>query len=1116
MRFLGNKEYRINLAEKIEDLIDSFTEEGFILAKKTKLAIEKKILKININKLPLKRRQEIYSRIKQLENIDYKANFFNLDDSDINLTKDIYSNNINISALLYLKIISDDELFNKILSLPQLAKLLMNTTDKKNYINTVVEIKDNFGIEYLNYIMNQSMSLGIIDKHRSIFNPKIIEICRDYINVHKNEDNSVFFRNLTILNSHYMYISSIATKYVKNAEDILDLENCYRGCFKEIPLIDKNNQVNKDKISTYVYGIQYNEIKNLVSTYGKDLNLSKVATLKDISRIEALNPQYSQQIIEIFPIISMMRLSEKEIEEIDKNRLEELNELYSVFEQLKDMKRIIDFNSNDMTEIEAFVQQIKEKSNGKKFINYFEFQSKIIKLFENEYNRKLYNPVKDAKKLEDLSEKLGVDVYEIDYDRLDRFNAIVRVDNAFHKNIRLKKGQRYEANENIKYDGMATSYINSENLTFTPVEVNDIISGYSYIDGLQNVAPWNFFSRKSILENLSPEYVKNNNKGYGIEFHFPNNLCDQARLANTELTFYNYKFIDGRYQKKQPNYYLYEIGGEFNPKNPKSVEVNQEKLVEISKFNPKYRQWLETKNEASYFKRPILLFNREKILEINQKKIEDLKEQFYKCDDIDEKIEFMEQLITSYENCSNSVNNAYYPKRSKRCNIIFNINTHGETIKNEFFKSSNRRNFYDELFNYIKNYFSRSPEQAIKLLKAYKRICKNELSKLTTNTLYRGSGITSNRNLKYILDNFSLEKEMVHQLDKIELLEVSKTGGQYISFSPSDDLKELMKAIRKPIGKEEHYNVPGAIHGVEHPDKVMILCDAIAKMEGLSEKDRRIAIIAGLLHDWERVDNTSNLYHGEDGAKLIIKEFKKGNLDFLGLTKEDIPMLATAVCYHNYHIVNSKKYNKLDNEEINDELNNYGIKKLKMSSNEITEYIKRTKKICAIVRDADNLDRFRFPKKMNTERPSYSYLLTESAKSVEIRTYANFLNQHSARVILQENYPNKLLNIDENIDYVDLLWQVRQDINKLYGDNYAENCEKKIPVDELWEQVYSLKPRMKVSEDRVTESNDNDCSKNILNSAIEATEESVRTGTINTVINRIKAFFINKTNQQEK
>ena len=91
---------------------------------------------------------------------------------------------------------------------------------------------------------------------------------------------------------------------------------------------------------------------------------------------------------------------------------------------------------------------------------------------------------------------------------------------------------------------------------------------------------------------------------------------------------------------------------------------------------------------------------------------------------------------------------------------------------------------------------------------------------------------------------------------------------------------------------------------------------------------------------------------------------------------------------------------------------------------------------------------------------------TDAAKSPEMRAYANLLNQMYARMVLEKNHPSELLEEDENTDYVGVLEKVRAFINGKPGSNrginYAEEHEIPIPLDELWDRLYSLSPRMKV------------------------------------------------------
>ena len=329
----------------------------------------------------------------------------------------------------------------------------------------------------------------------------------------------------------------------------------------------------------------------------------------------------------------------------------------------------------------------------------------------------------------------------------------------------------------------------------------------------------------------------------------------------------------------------------------------------------------------------------------------------------------------------------------------------------------------------------------------------------------------------YKLDNYPLENGMIYQLDKIAMLEAKQFGGEYAIFKPSDTLKDLMKAIRQPIGKEEHYNVPGAIHGIEHADKVALFGDAIAQREGFQLAAERI---------YEMNKNGEDIW------------------DFINAGGNG-PMLATAVCYHNYvpsykNRPFSKRHNRLDSYEIMAELKQFGVDKLNLSREQYSDYLLRTMKLCSIVRDADNLDRFRFSKRIVLERPTYAYLFTDAAKSPEMRAYANLVNQMYARMVLEKNHPSELLEEDENTDYVEVLEKVRAFINgrpgRNRGKNYAEEHEIPIPLDELWDRLYSLSPRMKVVKPAQKDP--------VLDSAIEASKETVRTGKIRSLMDAFK------------
>ena len=644
---------------------------------------------------------------------------------------------------------------------------------------------------------------------------------------------------------------------------------------------------------------------------------------------------------------------------------------------------------------------------------------------------------------------------------------------------------------------MAMSFVTADNNTFCPGTVKKFISGFCSLNRLQNIAPWDWGSWRAVAKHLTPENIHYDKYMPGIQFRFPKNLANHARLGTTEIVEYKNQFQGDSFTRVKPDFYLYEIGGKFNPKNPKSIERDLEAYP--AAINEEFQNWYETLREGRRTGNPIVFFDREKMLEVFQNKEQDMIKQMVESTSVDKKVELIKKMIVLYENCANSV---VMP------------NTHGEEIQNDYFKEENREKFYEQIYSHIEQIMVQNSSQGLNLLDSYREICEHELSKLTTNTSSRGSGVLNtaeSRSRLYSLDNYALENCMIEQLDRIALLEGKYREGERISFPISEDLKELMKAIREPIGKEPHYDIPGAIHEVQHADKVIILGDIIARKEGLSNEDRRLVNIACALHDWKRVDNSANASHGVAGAELIVKEFKRGNLNFLGIKKEDVPIIAAAVCYHTYDIAldhdnHLKQHNVVDEQALSEMLERFGLDELKLDeTGSFRKYLDRTKKIAAIVRDADNLDRFRFAKCIPRERPTYSYLMTESAKSVEVRTYANFLNQYYAKMVLEANYPNEILEQSPETDYVQILDRIRVMKNRQKNVGFwAEYFERKIDLDKLWDNLYSINPRVVVPR--------KESSQQMIESAVEAGIDTTITQ-MNEGIQKVKKGILPKKTQ---
>lgn len=123
-------------------------------------------------------------------------------------------------------------------------------------------------------------------------------------------------------------------------------------------------------------------------------------------------------------------------------------------------------------------------------------------------------------------------------------------------------------------------------------------------------------------------------------------------------------------------------------------------------------------------------------------------------------------------------------------------------------------------------------------------------------------------------------------------------------------MKELISLIKN---NEPFVNLPPGIHGKGHAERVL---DFALKLSGFFEVDKKVIVIAALLHDCGRVNDYDDPEHGERGA-ILAKEFVRSH-------KIDVDAALVARCIAG-HV-------KENNTEIE----------------------------CKIIGDADKLDRFRF------------------------------------------------------------------------------------------------------------------------------------------------------------
>ncbi len=202
------------------------------------------------------------------------------------------------------------------------------------------------------------------------------------------------------------------------------------------------------------------------------------------------------------------------------------------------------------------------------------------------------------------------------------------------------------------------------------------------------------------------------------------------------------------------------------------------------------------------------------------------------------------------------------------------------------------------------------------------------------------------------------------------------------------DLYTLMEKISNTTYYEGNKQ-----RSIEHIQKVMLFAELLAEGEQLSEKDRKLLLVAVAFHDSARDGQEgNNIEHGEGSAILAGRVLKENN-DYGNLSPSEIAMIQTAIHYHTYR------------EEKRGMLNKHAIEKFAKTYakyNGIEELdLKRTAKICELLKDADALDRYRFARRGTLDA---RYLRSKTAKRKSTMEYAKFINEKVAEKILRKIY----------------------------------------------------------------------------------------------------------------
>ena len=933
----------------------------------------------------------------------------------LEIYKKLQDINENIDYSLQLDFFSCDSEIFEIASIDQLSRVLADTEDN---------IQDTFfGLmkldkDFLKYICQQDAwdlaltKLNVLRTKNGLLQEEIDfsgeaalkTIPKDII----EEDKKTFYENLLKL------CTQTNLGYVGEYSDVLNYVNIDRQSLIYILENSSDEKEKKDSLLKLKYGIGRDAALNLVKKYGKDIDYMRQPTDEEI---EALGENNSKQ-MEVFSIAKMHGYDLEQIKSLSVEQIEELKSESDILKVLIDMKNI-----NEAENIEEYIDEdiLKPISNEKKIdFNSLNYELKLSQIFEKAYDNTLYKPdIKDIAKYKDSDEFVKsiyegkkIDVYEAKYDK--NLSMFLRVDGAYIDSPEPDNYQERLDISDISYHGNCKSYCTYNNFAIAKVDENNaVVFGYSKCqkNTLNMMAPWDIYSDDANLRMASK--IANWDLGYGIQYEFPTNLNNNTRHSHNEFVserlVWNYE--EKKFEKDKPDFIFYEIDSEHDPRDPEQIEkMSKDKL------------WIRTQKAASQLGIPIVLLNKEKLLEKETEKIEELK-QIFLGNEKDKfnrtKEEILEELIVRFENNRTSVESP---------------NMHGKEYKEQYFTNKNRESLHNEIFDEIIRLTNRNDKEGTSLINKYINICQGELDKA-----YSSKGL-----------NIDRKEFEIFYINKTEELSKYKTNesNEYIIEDLNEDLLTFMKRIREPIGGKILYQNKKA-HSNEHIDKVMIFADKLAKMEGLNEEERNTLLLASMLHDCGRTNDKKDDNHGMRSAELI-KKFDKETLKELNITEENLPLIQTIIFYHNYN--EGMPIRGVDKEIISDTYMSFYEKLHKTQNTPIPP--DSIYKMCMLIKDADALDRYRFS---NRGAIDIRYLKSDAARSLKMRKYAKRINERYAEEMIKLNYGESIEDVQENEGFVKKLHDLR-------AKNENTKNEKQIDIEDLWINVYQEKS--KISEDR--------------------------------------------------
>lgn len=468
------------------------------------------------------------------------------------------------------------------------------------------------------------------------------------------------------------------------------------------------------------------------------------------------------------------------------------------------------------------------------------------------------------------------------------------------------------------------------------------IFGYSDSRGLLLAGPYDLTSNSA---NQSFD-TTNGETALPPKFLLPNEMIDYTRHGHNEFSMERLIFDQqtNAFRKRMPSYVIWI-------EERKTEGMTEEEIKEKRESD---ERWKLTKKAASQLGIPIVVINREYFAEREQDRVREMQAKLMGEKELEEgerPEQLIKQLIVNFEN--NATGLKYADPR----------------VQEEYFTNEQRIENIKIIEKSLEAIKEESPEEYRRCLETFVGTLKEEV-----------------RKYEYVREE--PPQAITEVLERYKDIEV----GKQVALK-NIDTKMNISSIIEDINRQGFYN-GNEQHSVEHIEKVVMFSALLEEQEKLSPEETKMLLTAAAFHDSGRAGIDGNEEHAEASAEFFGKYFDEHS-GFYGInSQEQANIIKVIIEYHEY--VEEKK-GEIDTNQINELMKKHGLEE-QMSNPHSMETIYH---LCAILKDADALDRYRFAERGKIDQ---SYLRTGSARRTEMLEYAYSTNKRYAEQILKETY----------------------------------------------------------------------------------------------------------------